>query len=79
MSDNTLTFEQSLQRLEQIVQAMESGKISLDESLDLFQEGTKLIRSCEKQLDEAELRVTKVLAAADGTPVEEVFIGDAEI
>ena len=79
MNEQNITFEQSLSRLEQIVQIMESGKITLDESLNLFQEGTALIRSCEKLLDEAELRVTKVLAAEDGTPTEEVFIRDAEL
>ena len=79
MNEQNLTFEESLVRLEQIVQAMESGKITLDESLKLFQEGTALIRGCEKLLDEAELRVTKVLAGEDGAPVEEVFVCDAEI
>ena len=79
MNEQNLSFEQSLARLEKIVQAMESGNITLDESLALFQEGTALIRSCEKLLDEAELRVTKVTAAKDGTPVEEVFTCDGEI
>ena len=79
MNEQNLTFEESLVRLEQIVQAMESGKITLDESLKLFQEGPALIRGCEKLVDEAELRVTKVLAGEDGTPIEEVFVCDAEI
>ena len=79
MNEHNLNFEQSLARLEQIVQAMESGKVTLDESLELFQEGTALIRSCEKLLDEAELRVTKVMAGEDGAPVEEVFGCDGDI
>ena len=79
MNKQDLSFEQSLARLEQIVQAMESGKITLDESLALFQEGTVLIRNCEKLLDEAELRVSKVVAGADGAPVEEEFAFDREI
>lgn len=79
MNEKNQNFEASLARLEQIVRAMESGEASLDESIKLFQEGTELIRSCEKLLDEAELNVKKVLAGADGSPREEEFISDAEI
>lgn len=68
-----LTFEQSMQRLEQIVRALERGDVQLDESLKLFQEGTELVRNCAMLLDEAELQVKKVMTAADGSPVLEVF------
>lgn len=78
MNKNNQNFETNITRLEQIVRAMESGDISLDESVKLFQEGTELIRACEKLLDEAEFNVKKVLAAADGSPREEAFISDAE-
>lgn len=78
MSQNSKSFEQNMQRLEQIVRAMERGDVSLEESLKLFQEGTELVRSCGKLLDEAELRVTKITAAADGTPVEEVFADELQ-
>ena len=70
---NNKTFEESMQRLEQIVRAMERGDVPLEESLKLFQEGTELVRSCGKLLDEAQLQVTKIMTAADGSPVEEVF------
>ena len=73
MNPNNKTFEENLQRLEQIVRAMERGDVPLEESLRLFQEGTSLVESCGKLLDEAELRVTKVTAAADGSPQMEVF------
>lgn len=76
MSNQKLTFEQSMQRLEQIVRTLERGEAALDESLKLFQEGTELVRSCGKLLDEAELQVKKVLTAADGTPVLEDFNDD---
>lgn len=72
MSDK-LTFEQSMQRLEQIVRTMERGDAQLDESLKLFQEGTELVRSCEKMLSDAELKIKKVMTAPDGTPVLEDF------
>ena len=78
MSQNSKSFEQNMQRLEQIVRAMERGDVSLEESLKLFQEGTELVRSCGKLLDEAELRVTKITAAADGTPLEEVFADELQ-
>ena len=67
------TFEESMGRLEQIVRAMERGDVPLEESLKLFQEGTELVRSCGKLLDDAQLQVQKVLTAADGSPVMEEF------
>lgn len=73
MNQQNKTFEQSMQRLEQIVRAMERGDIALEESLKLFQEGTELVRSCGKLLEEAELQVKKIMMAPDGSPIEEVF------
>lgn len=71
MNQQNTTFEANMQRLEQIVRAMERGDVALDESLKLFQEGTELVKNCAKMLDEAELQVKKVMTAADGTPVME--------
>lgn len=73
MNQENKTFESNLQRLEQIVRAMERGDVPLEESLKLFQEGTELVRSCGKLLDEAELQVKKIMTAHDGSPVEEAF------
>ena len=73
-----MTFEQSMQRLEQIVRALERGDAQLDESLKLFQEGTELVRACGKMLDEAQLQVKKVMTAADGSPVLEDFADDGQ-
>ena len=73
MNENNKTFETSMQRLEQIVRAMERGDVPLEESLKLFQEGTDLVRACGKLLDEAELQVKIISVAADGSPVEEDF------
>ena len=73
MNENNRTFEENMQRLEQIVRAMERGDVALEESLKLFQEGTELVRNCGKLLDEAELQVKTIVAAADGSPVEEDF------
>ena len=73
MNQENKTFEQSMQRLEQIVRAMERGDVPLEESLKLFQEGTALVRSCGTLLDDAQLQVQKVMTAADGSPVMEEF------
>ena len=55
MKAKTKTFEEKMQRLEEIVRAMERGDVALEESLKLFQEGTELVRSCGKQLEEAKM------------------------
>ncbi len=73
MSEAKLNFEQSMQRLTEIVRAMERGDVALDESLKLFQEGTALVRQCQELLNQAELEIKKVMTAPDGTPVLEDF------
>ena len=77
MNKQNQSFEQNMQRLEQIVRAMERGDVALEESLKLFQEGTELVRSCGKLLDDAQLQVNKIASAADGSPVEEAFTDEA--
>ena len=67
----TQTFEQQIQRLEEIVAQMEKGDAELADSLALFQEGTALIASCGKLLDEAEQTVEQLMKGADGAPVEQ--------
>lgn len=71
MDQENGSFEARMQRLEQIVRAMERGDVPLEASLKLFQEGTELVRSCGKLLDEAELQVKKVMADANGAPILE--------
>ena len=62
-----MSYEDSLERLEQIVQRLESGQLPLDESLRLFEEGTNLTKVCQKRLTEAELRIEKLMADGEGT------------
>lgn len=76
MNRKNATFEENMQRLEQIVRAMERGDVPLEESLKLFQEGVSLVDSCGKLLDEAELQIKKITTAEDGTPCEEAFIDE---
>ena len=73
MSKQSKTFEESMSRLEQIVRAMERGDVPLEESPKLFQEGTELVQTCTKLLDDAQLQIKKVMTAADGSPVMEDF------
>ena len=73
MSKQSKSFEESMGRLEQIVRAMERGDVPLEESLKLFQEGTELVQTCTKLLDDAQLQIKKVMTAADGSPVLEDF------
>ena len=77
MNRKNASFENNMQRLEQIVRAMERGDVPLEESLKLFQEGTDLVRSCNQLLDDAQLQVKKIMTAPDGSPVEEDFADEA--
>ena len=76
MNKKNATFEESMARLEQIVRSLEQGNVPLEESLKLFQEGTELVRSCGKLLDDANLQIEKVMSAADGSPVLEEFFDE---
>jgi len=69
-----MSFEKKLSRLEEIVQKMEVGEMSLDDSLKLFEEGVKLSRDCNKELTQAEQKVKKLVGVdAEGEPVLEDF------
>ena len=65
-----LSFEQSLSRLDEIVKHLEKGDLPLNDSLALYEEGTALIRSCSKMLDDAEQKVVKLKKGPDRAPVE---------
>ncbi|KAB3527567.1 exodeoxyribonuclease VII small subunit [Alkaliphilus serpentinus] len=54
-------FEEAFKKLEEIIDQLENKELSLDESLKLFQEGTKLYQQCHSKLDEAEKRISKIL------------------
>lgn len=73
MAGKKLSFEQSMARLDEIVRHLEKGDMPLNDSLALFEEGAALIRSCEKQLDEAEQKVVKLRKGPDREPEELPF------
>ena len=63
------TFEQAVKRLSEIIQALEKGDLPLEESLRLFEEGVKLSRASQGQLDAAQKRVEELLGfERDGRP-----------
>lgn len=60
------SFETALERLETIVESMESGEVPLAELLAKFEEGNKLLKICEGRLKEAELRIEQLKKTKDG-------------
>ena len=73
MAEKKPAFEQSLERLEEIVRHLEKGDLPLSESLSLFEEGTRLLGNCNQMLEEAEQQVVKLRKGADRTPEELPF------
>ncbi len=73
-----MSFEEALHRLEQTVARLESPDITLDESLKLFQEGTRLSRLCSELLGSIEHRITQLVDTPNGGLQEIPFSGEAE-
>lgn len=61
------SFESSLKELERIVEQLEAGDLPLEQSLELFEQGVRLSRECQRRLDEAEQKVEILLKGNDGT------------
>lgn len=66
MTDESPTFEQAMQELEAVVEKLEAGGLTLEETIKLFERGQALMTLCSKALDEAALRLQQVRPAADG-------------
>lgn len=71
-------FEESLATLEQLVEAMEEGELSLEESLKAFEQGIKLTRECQSALDKAEQKVQLLVNSEDLPEAEPFDTGDDE-
>ena len=67
----TMSFEDALAELEQIVRKLEGGSAKLDEAIVSYERGALLKRHCEAKLREAQLRVEKIVVSADGTVAAE--------
>ena len=66
-------FEDALERLEELVEELESGDLALEETIAKFEEGQGLLRTCTELLSQAELKVKAVLERADGSLTAEDF------
>nr|MBQ4317960.1 exodeoxyribonuclease VII small subunit [Clostridia bacterium] len=73
MTENQMTFEAALARLEEIVKLLESGSAPLDESLRMFEEGVALVRFCGSKLDNAEQKLKILVKKQDGGYAEQDF------
>jgi len=62
-----MTFEAALKRLEDLVAELESGRLSLEDSLSRFEEGMRLSKLCQQKLKGVELRIEKLVAENGGT------------
>ncbi len=69
MSIEDLSFEQAFEMLQATIQKLEEGGLSLEASIEQFELGTKLANLCTSMLDQAELKVSRLLAGED-TPQE---------
>lgn len=65
------TYEESVKRLEEIVFALESGELSLDESMKLFEEGAKLVSFCSSSLDKAQTKIKELTELEQEVPSDE--------
>ena len=68
-----ISFEDALERLNEIVKALEHSDAPLDDSLKLFEEGVALIKRCNNQIDLAETKIKQLVRSSDGTLEEQDF------
>lgn len=65
---NELSFEQALEKLENIVSQLESGQIKLEDAVKVYEEGNQLKKICEEKLKNAQMKVEKLLLDKQGEP-----------
>jgi exodeoxyribonuclease VII small subunit len=73
IKEEEISFEQAIYKLDEPVRQMESGKLSLEESIRLFEEGVRLTDYCNELLNRAEKKVSILLRTEDGTVAAEAF------
>ncbi|MDY6880992.1 MAG: exodeoxyribonuclease VII small subunit [Desulfatiglans sp.] len=71
-------FEEAMQRLEEIVGGLESGELSLEESLKVFEEGMKLVKFCADKLEEVEKKVAVLVKESGGKYAQQPFVINGE-
>ncbi len=62
-----MSFEEAMNRLEEIARALDTGDLPLEESIKMFEEGMQLIEFCQARLEEAEKKVQKLSRSDDGS------------
>lgn len=68
-----IKFEKAMKRLEQIVDELEKGDLDIDKSLQIFEEGIKMSRTCSKKLSDAEAKIEKLTRNQKGELITELF------
>ncbi len=63
---NNKTFAEMLSRLEEISKVLDGGEASLEDSLELFEEASKLIKECNAKLSDARLKITEITSDSEG-------------
>ncbi|MCX7747505.1 MAG: exodeoxyribonuclease VII small subunit [Clostridia bacterium] len=71
--ENGRSFESAMSELEKIVARLESGELTLDESIEVFQKGISLSNFCSKRLDEIEKKISILIEDGNGNIIEEDF------
>lgn len=71
-----MKFEEALAKLEEAVKLLEGGKLTLDESIEKYEDTLKYVRICNEMLEKAEQKVKILTASADGTVSDRPFIQD---
>jgi len=72
-AETPVAFEQAMERLEEVAEELESGELSLEDSLKRYEEGMKLSKQLTNMLDQAEKRIEKLKSGEDGEPETEPF------
>ncbi len=73
-----MTFEQAMTELEQLTNQLETGEITLEESLKLFERGVELTRFCSKALDEAQQKIAILTKDGEGSMIAKLFSPEGE-
>jgi len=72
VTEQTIGFEEAMEKLEEIVAKLESGDVPLEEAIELFQEGMRLSRICSQKLESVERKI-EMLLEEDGQTVKKPF------
>lgn len=76
--NNDINFESSIKRLDEISASLERENVSLEDALTLYEEGVKLVRICNEQLESAERKIKLLKMSPDGEMIEEDLISAKE-